>query len=111
MAGSIASFAANSVTAFPEGRFFLVRLEDGSFMALSRECTHLGCTVQWDQDAAQFLCPCHSSIFNLKGEVLRRPAPRALDYLAVKLEQGQVRVDLSSRARRQTFKNEQTTHV
>ena len=34
-AGSIESFASGSVTAFQRGQFYLVRLEDGGFLALS----------------------------------------------------------------------------
>jgi cytochrome b6-f complex iron-sulfur subunit len=45
VAGPVDQFEPGSVTAFPQGRFYLVRLEDGGFLAVSRECTHLGCTV------------------------------------------------------------------
>ena len=47
--GPVDEFTPHSVTAFPAGRFYLVRLADGGFLALSRTCTHLGCTVPWDE--------------------------------------------------------------
>jgi cytochrome b6-f complex iron-sulfur subunit len=44
-AGAVERYTPNSVTAFVRGKFYLARLEDGGFLALSRTCTHLGCTV------------------------------------------------------------------
>ncbi|MFZ0611438.1 MAG: hypothetical protein WAM73_04300, partial [Desulfobacterales bacterium] len=41
-AGPVDGFPRNSVTAFPRGHFYLARLEDGGFLAISRRCTHLG---------------------------------------------------------------------
>ena len=46
-AGVVDRFTPNSVTAFVRGRFYLARLENGGFLALSRKCTQLGCTVPW----------------------------------------------------------------
>ncbi len=62
-AGPADRFAPNTVTAFPRGRFYLACLEDGGFLALSRRCTHLGCTVPWNPEKGQFACPCHASVF------------------------------------------------
>ena len=45
IAGRVDDFEKNSVTAFQRGRFYLVRLSDGGFLAISRQCTHLGCTI------------------------------------------------------------------
>ena len=41
--GQVTEFPNGSVTPFNEGRFYLVRLQDGGFLALYRKCTHLGC--------------------------------------------------------------------
>ena len=102
-AGRADEFPSGSVTAFPEGKFYLVRLAEGGFLALSRECTHLGCTVPWDAEAAQFRCPCHASSFDITGEVLTPPAPRALDLFEVVVFDGFVTVDTSKRTRRDHF--------
>ena len=56
--GNAQDFPPGSVTPFPNGRFYLVRLEDGGLLALYRKCTHLGCAVPWDQAAGEFICPC-----------------------------------------------------
>jgi len=95
MAGPTARFAAGTVTAFPAGRFYLARLEDGGFIAISRVCTHLGCTVPWDAGERRFKCPCHASSFDIEGAVLSPPAPRALDRYAVRIENDVVKVDTS----------------
>jgi len=99
VAGPVARFAPESVTAFPAGRFYLARLADGGFVALSRVCTHLGCTVPWDAAAKRFVCPCHASSFAISGAVLSPPAPRGLDRYPVRIENGIVKVDTSEALR------------
>jgi Rieske Fe-S protein len=96
VAGPEERFAAGSVTAFREGKFYLVRLEDGEFLALSRRCTHLGCTVPWDPVERRFDCPCHASSFDIRGNVLSPPAPRSLDRFPVRIENGIVKVDVGA---------------
>jgi cytochrome b6-f complex iron-sulfur subunit len=78
-AGPAKRFAPNTVTAFPQGRFYLACLADGGFLALSRRCTHLGCTVPWDPEKKLFTCPCHASVFDIRGDVIQSPAPRPLN--------------------------------
>jgi cytochrome b6-f complex iron-sulfur subunit len=103
VAGPEDRFAAGSVTAFPQGKFYVVRLEDGGFLAVSRVCTHLGCTVPWIADEHRFLCPCHSSAFDIRGDVVNPPAPRALDLYAVRIENRIVKVDVSVPIKRRAF--------
>lgn len=56
----------------------LVKKMDGSLVALSAVCPHLGCIVQWEKDKQDFLCPCHAGYFTPDGEVISGPPPRAL---------------------------------
>jgi cytochrome b6-f complex iron-sulfur subunit len=109
VAGPSDAFAPSSVTAFPAGKFYLVRLADGGFLALHRQCTHLGCSVPWDEASARFACPCHASAFDLRGDVLAPPAPRPLDLFAVRIENGIVKVDVSAPIRRSAFDASQIT--
>jgi menaquinol-cytochrome c reductase iron-sulfur subunit len=51
-------------------------------------CTHLGCQVAWDSASGRFICPCHNSVFDISGKVLAGPAPRGLDTLPAKIEDG-----------------------
>jgi len=110
VAGPVERFEPGSVHAFVQGRFYLSRLEDGGFMALSRNCTHLNCTVPWVAQENRFVCPCHASAFDNRGVVVSPPAPRALDLYAVVIENGIVRVDTSRRSRRSGFEAGQVTY-
>jgi cytochrome b6-f complex iron-sulfur subunit len=109
VAGPADRFEPGTVTAFPSGRFYLARLEDGGFLALDRECTHLGCTVPWVEAEGRFSCPCHASAFDITGRVLNAPAPRPLDFYRVRLENGIVKVDTSQRQQRTAFDPSQVT--
>lgn len=108
-AGPVDRFEPGTVTAFPDGRFYLVRLGSGGFLALHRECTHLGCTVPWDPATQRFACPCHASVFDITGAVLAAPAPRPLDLHPVRIENGIVRVDPGRRLQRAAFDASQVT--
>lgn len=111
IAGPVDRFVPDTVSAFPAGKFYLARLEDGGFLAMSRECTHLGCTVPWNSHQHAFMCPCHASAFDIKGNVLSPPAPRALDLHPVRIENGIVKVDTGTRIRRSTYEPGQTTRA
>lgn len=102
-AGPVEKFPMDSVTAFVRGKFYLIRLADGGFLALSRKCTHLGCTVPWISDKKRFECPCHASEFDIRGEVMRPPAPRALDIYDLHIENNVVKVDISRVIKRGCF--------
>jgi Rieske Fe-S protein len=106
-AGPVESFARDSVTAFPRGQFYLVRTDAGGFLALHRRCTHLGCTVPWDPEKKRFLCPCHSSAFDIRGEAVRQPATRALDLFPVAIENNRVRVNTDRPIKRSGFNPKQ----
>jgi cytochrome b6-f complex iron-sulfur subunit len=100
-------FEPGSVTAFPQGRFYLARLENGGFLALSRECTHLGCTVPWVEEESRFVCPCHASMFDIRGVVISPPAPRPLDIYPITIENNVVKVDVSKSVERKRFEAKQ----
>jgi cytochrome b6-f complex iron-sulfur subunit len=110
-AGPVDAFPPGSVSAFMGGRFYLSRQQDGGFIALSIRCTHLGCSVSWEENKKRFVCPCHSSAFDIGGEVLNPPAARALDYYPVLIENGTVKVDIGTLKERKTFRNDQLTYA
>jgi cytochrome b6-f complex iron-sulfur subunit len=109
-AGPVESFRMNSVTAFRNGRFYLSRLADGGFIALSLRCTHLGCSINWEDDKSRFICPCHSSAYRIDGEVQNPPAPSALDYFPVIIENGIVKIDIGTKLSRKHFDKSQLTY-
>jgi cytochrome b6-f complex iron-sulfur subunit len=109
-AGAVEKFTLNSVTAFVRGKFYLARLEDGGFLALSRKCTHLGCTVPWSSREMKFVCPCHASVYDIRGEVVSAPAPRPLDLHPVFIENNIVKVDTTKVIKRSAFRAEQVVY-
>jgi len=79
-----------------EDRFRVyARLDDtGEPFVLSATCTHLGCTVQWNQSAGEFQCPCHGGRFGADGAVLGGPPPKPLRRLEARVRDGQIVADL-----------------
>lgn len=110
-AGHADKFPVNSVTANIQGRFYLCRMEDGGFLALSSKCTHLGCTVPWVDKDKMFACPCHGSSFDISGDVLSSPASRPLDMYVVNIENNIVKVDIGQKIKRDKFLNEQVVYA
>ena len=110
-AGPVKRFPHHSVTAFIRGKFYLCRMEDGGFLALSRKCTHLGCTVPWLEKEKRFACPCHGSTFDIRGEVISPPAPRALDLYPVFIENNIVKVDTGKSMKRKGFEANQVVYA
>lgn len=109
-AGKVDEFAVGSVTYFREGRFYLVRLDQG-YLAMYRKCTHLNCVVPWVEAEGIFNCPCHSSGFDLKGEVLSGPAPRPLDIFPIEVRDDDLYVDTGTIVQRARFEESQVTKV
>lgn len=109
--GKLSEIPNNSVIPFRNGRFYLVRFDDGGLLALSLRCTHLGCSITWDAEQNIFICPCHSSTFRMNGDVIKSPAPRALDLFPVIIEEGMVKVDISQPITRKSFNKSQLTYA
>lgn len=110
-AGPVNSFQPNSVTPFRGGRFYLTRLADGGFIALSLRCTHLGCSVEWEEEKKRFICPCHASAFAINGDVQNPPAPKALDYYPVIIENGIIKVDIGTKLQRERYRKDQIVYA
>lgn len=72
------------------GAVWLIKQGDGNIAAMSTVCPHLGCGVDWNPEKKQFLCPCHSSVFDIKGKVVSGPSPRSMDTLDVKTENDEI---------------------
>lgn len=109
-AGPADKFPKESVTAFIRGKFYLCRLEDGGFLAVSRKCTHLGCTVPWSEKEKKFVCPCHASAFDIRGTVISPPAPRALDIYQLVIENNIVKVHTGKPVKRSEFHTDQVVY-
>lgn len=53
-------------------------------IAVSRQCTHLGCTINYMGRSKGFVCPCHQSHFSWDGRYISGPAKKDLPRFAVK---------------------------
>jgi Rieske Fe-S protein len=64
------------------GNGLVVGRDSGGLYAMSSICTHQGCGTNVIGGAAQpsLYCPCHGSVFNATGAVVRGPARRALQH-------------------------------
>lgn len=60
----------------------------GKIVAFSAVCTHLGCIIQWEKGARQFICPCHAGRYSPEGDVVSGPPPKPLKKLPVTQENG-----------------------
>jgi Rieske Fe-S protein len=67
----------------------LVRAPDGEYLAYSRKCAHLGCSVEFDSARQCFACPCHRGVYDARtGYVVYGPPPRPLDQIVLQMRGG-----------------------
>lgn len=93
--GDANTFPEGTVRYFLAGRFYVTSYGGGLY-ALYQKCTHLGCRVPLCDSSKMFECPCHGSVFNIKGEYIAGPAPRGLDRFPITIEGNAVSVDTAT---------------
>lgn len=75
----------------------VTRLTETKVVAVSRICTHMGCTVNLPVASLLTLnCPCHGSRFTVTGEVVNGPAERPLASFPAAIAGNQVVITLPS---------------
>ncbi len=57
------------------------RDESGELHKFSAHCTHMGCTLEYNEAEKSFDCKCHGSRFSVLGEVLDGPAKQPLEKI------------------------------
>lgn len=73
---------------------WVVHPSGNTFVAFSAICTHAGCTVQYDPSTIEFICPCHSGVYDARtGQVLQGPPPAQLQSIAVHVVNGEIHVN------------------
>jgi menaquinol-cytochrome c reductase iron-sulfur subunit len=75
-----------------EKAIYILPMKDGVLRVLSPICPHLGCSIPWIEAKQQFICPCHTAVFALDGGRISGPAPRAMDDLESKIDNGMLKV-------------------
>ena len=90
--GTPDQFPRGSVTHLWKKHLLIVRQPEG-YLALSDQCTHSQCRIDYLAEQRLLFCPCHGSTFSLAGDVISGPATRSLMRYATRLEAGQVIVD------------------
>lgn len=65
------------------GNMIIIHSSTTIYIALSKICTHEGCTVAFNSSANKLMCPCHGATFNTGGTVLQGPASRPLSLYTV----------------------------
>lgn len=85
--------AWNTMDDVAVGSCWVSKDDKGAITAFTSVCPHLGCSVSYAAQAAEFRCPCHNSAFDLQGAKKDNgPAKRGLDPLKVTVEGGRVKV-------------------
>ena len=67
-----------------KGTIFITKFND-EIKIFDAHCTHMGCLLNFNENENVFVCPCHSSKFNLDGSVLKGPAQKKLDTISYKI--------------------------
>jgi menaquinol-cytochrome c reductase iron-sulfur subunit len=78
--------------AISEKAVYVTKDLQGQMRALTSVCPHLGCTVPWNKERKQFVCPCHGGTFQPDGTRVSGPSLRGMDSLETSVESGQLTV-------------------
>ena len=82
VAGEGFNFTANDGT-----DAILFKTKDEKVYALSRICTHEGCSVDFDLAQNKLICPCHGATYEAPdGNVIGGPTQRSLRKINVKVD-------------------------
>ena len=83
--------AWNEISNQTIGTVYIRKMPGNQIIAFNDTCPHLGCKVEYQEGQQSFLCPCHSSAFELDGVPTNKIPPRRLDSLESRIDpDGQV---------------------
>lgn len=90
--GKVGDLKPNSgkIIKFGNKPALLVKVNDTEFKAFSAVCTHLNCTVQYQDTTRQIWCACHNGTYDMSGRVVGGPPPAPLEEYAVNLRGDEV---------------------
>ncbi len=76
--------------AISEKAVYITKDAQGQLRVLTSVCPHLGCTVPWNKEKNQFVCPCHGGTFTMDGTRVSGPSQRGMDTLETSVAGGQL---------------------
>lgn len=87
--------ATNSVQIDRDAEVILVRW-DNEVHAFNLSCPHQRTALKWNDSEQRFQCPKHHSQYTPAGEFITGRATRGMDRLAIRLDAGNVVVDVDT---------------
>jgi len=78
--------------AVSEKAVYITKDQQGKLRVLTSVCPHLGCTVPWNKEKNEFMCPCHGATFSPDGTRVSGPSQRGMDTLETSVQDGQLLV-------------------
>jgi menaquinol-cytochrome c reductase iron-sulfur subunit len=78
--------------AVSEKAVYVTKDGQGQLCVLTSICPHLGCTVPWNKEKKEFVCPCHGATFAADGTRVGGPSLRGMDALETSVQGGQLLV-------------------
>jgi menaquinol-cytochrome c reductase iron-sulfur subunit len=75
-----------------EKAVYVTKDSQGQLHVLSSICPHLGCTVPWNKEKNEFICPCHGATFAPDGSRVSGPSRRGMDTLETTIQDGKLEV-------------------
>ncbi len=78
--------------AISEKAVYITKDQQGQLRVLTSVCPHLGCTVPWNKEKNQFICPCHGATYMPDGTRISGPSLRGMDTLETSIQNGQLLV-------------------
>ena len=75
-----------------EKAVYVTKDSHGQLRVLTSICPHLGCTVPWNNQKKQFICPCHGATYAADGTRVSGPSRRGMDTLKTSIQNGQLQV-------------------
>ena len=87
VAGRVQELKPNSgkIVKFGNKPALLVRVNETDWKAFSAVCSHLNCTVQYQESSRQIWCACHNGTYDMSGRVVSGPPPKPLEEFEVRV--------------------------
>ena len=83
---------SGKIVKFGSRPVILIRSTESEWRAFSAICTHLNCTVQYQETSHQIWCACHNGMYDLSGRNVSGPPPRPLEQYQVHVQGDEVQV-------------------